>query len=542
MKVSNIDMIRMQTIAMQGMEAVTIDVQVQIAPGLPRFVIVGLPDAVVSESKIRITSALVACLPPSNIVVNLSPAHIRKEGSHYDLPIALCLLAAMKIIPADILEDFVALGGLSLDGEIVPVCGVLPAAIQANALGKNLICPMSCIQAAMLAGGDLKILAPANLLELINYFKDSGSILTNENFNIIQQLSEKSSNTSSMHSVLHNHNTDWSEIKGQESAKRALLIALSGGHHILMIGSPGSGKSMLAHSISSLLPNMDPLIALETTIIHNLRGNINGDLVLRPPFREPHHGASMAALIGGGQKLMPGDVSLANGGILFMDEFPEFNRQVLDSLREPMETGFVTIARASGSIKYPAHFQLVAAMNPCKCGMSDEKTCALGLKCKQLYMSRISGPLLDRFDICVKTKKLTPWELTNTISQSVNIDMTLTSDKVKRIIALTRNIQMQRQACLNVDLSNNQLHSMLQDTELQGLLEQLCKKYELSGRGYYRMLRVARTIEDLRIAQEILSQSHAIDSHLIRQYISHATQLSKTAILEAVSYRIYNNA
>lgn len=549
MKVKHAKVVRIQTIAMQGMDAVIIDVQVQMNAGIPRFTIVGLPDAVVSESKIRITSALTACLPPSNIVVNLSPANIRKEGNHYDLPIALCLLVAMNIIPENVLENFIALGGLSLDGEIVSVCGVLPAAIQASAIGKKLICPRDCIETAMLAGDDLKILAPSNLLELINLFKNNGEVLTNNEYASVDRVEKSVDHDGNI--GINSKDVDWSQIKGQESAKRAALIALSGGHHLLMIGSPGSGKSMLAHSLKSLLPDMNSDVALETTIIHNLRGNINGRLVIRPPFREPHHGASMAALIGGGQRLLPGDVSLANGGILFMDEFPEFNRQVLDSLREPMETGFVTVARASGSIKYPAHFQLVAAMNPCKCGTYDEKACATGVKCKQLYMARISGPLLDRFDICVKTKKLMPWELINNdmnFNNGVSDEFVmLNSSTAKKLIALARDIQFVRQGCLNVNLSNSQINNMIQDQALRLFLEILCKKYELSGRGYYRMLRVARTIADLHIAQEILLEQKQLQKtelikkdikSLLKETIDRNIQLSKEYILEAVSYRM----
>lgn len=590
--------VRIQTISLQGMNVITVDVEVQIGNGLPRFIIVGLPDTIVSESRVRVMSALNFCLPPKNIVVNLLPSHIRKEGSHYDLPIALCLLVALNMIPETVLHNYIAIGGLALDGSITSVCGALPAAIHANALNKGLICPKDCIEAAILSGITGKILAPANIIELINYFKGTGDLLTDENFAIhelyqhkeqyteeffIEEDSEHKinlnkhglsalgttiSNATNLVLTEHNHSlsksqhvkkySDWSEIQGQESAKRAALIALAGGHHLLLIGSPGSGKSMIAKSMSLLLPDLILDTALETTIIHNLRNNIH-KLITKPPFREPHHGASMSALIGGGTRVLPGEISLANGGILFMDEFPEFNRQTLDGLREPMENGSVIISRANGSITYPAKFQLIAAMNPCRCGMSDDKTCAIGPRCRQMYMSRISGPLLDRFDLCARTKKLLPWELIknkqsqNDLSQqwhmhesakSVDNDQTTTSTHLihdidhlntayaKKLIQIVRDIQIQRQNYLNVHLNNEYLNNMLEQFD-KDFLEGLCKKYELSGRGYYRMLRVARTIDDMTLALNILN-STSTD-------IETSATLSKSAILEAVSYRVSEN-
>ncbi len=536
--------VRIQTISLQGMDVITVDVEVQISNGLPRFVIVGLPDTVVSESRVRVMSALNFCLPPKNIVVNLLPAHIRKEGSHYDLPIALCLLVALDIIPEATLHHYIAIGGLALDGSIVSVCGTLPAAIHANALGKGLICPKDCLDAAILSGIANKILAPTNLLELINYFKDTGSLLTNENYHLqnesidneLHQQSQKQLSSQDNKISLIKHSTEtkcanWTSIQGQESAKRAAIIALAGGHHLLLIGSPGSGKSMIAKSMCNLLPKLDIETALETTIIHNLRNNIN-KLLSIPPFREPHHGASMPALIGGGTRVLPGEISLANGGILFMDEFPEFNRQVLDSLREPMETGIVVISRANGTTKYPAKFQLVAAMNPCRCGTSDDKICAVGVRCRQMYMSRISGPLLDRFDLCARTKKLLPWELVNhkescRTNEIYNLDQ-LNTQQAQKLVQLTREIQLERQNCLNINLDNQTVNNMLDEKDHE-FLKGLCAKYDLSGRGYYRMLRVARTIEDVNIALSRLNQ------------IEHrqTQNLSRESILEAVSYRIH---
>lgn len=527
--------VRVQTIAMHGMNAIPVNVEVQVTMGLPRFVIVGLPDAVISESKTRILSALHACMPARSIVVNLSPSDIRKEGNHYDLPIALCVLAALDVIPRYCLNQYMVLGSLSLDGRILPVNSVLPAAIAANAEKKDLICPKACIQSAMLAGGDLGILAPENILELIAFFNGKGDIYTDKEENILNTQHDSISKsmrecgytdyvehieTDGKSQVITGYcdkvkYVDWSQIKDQTSAKRAALIALAGGHHLLLVGSPGSGKSMLANCMRHLLPNLDAMTALQTTIMHNIRGSLSKHLIIRPPFRSPHHGASMVSIIGGGSKALPGEISLANGGLLFMDEFPEFSRQTLDSLREPMETGNVTLSRAYGTYVYPARFQLIAAMNSCKCGMSDSKKCATGTRCKQLYWDRISGPLLDRFDLCAKTVKLHPWELSQIAEDNMD------NNGVRLLISQAYHLQKTRQNCLNIQLSNEQLHSMLDETVTEMLLEQICQKYDLSGRGYYRMLKVARTIADLRYLQS-----------------GDSVNITQTDLLEAVSFRI----
>ena len=495
--------VKVKTIAFNGMEALDVEVEVQIASGLPKFVIVGLPDTIVSESKTRISAALMSSLPPKAITVNLSPANIKKEGSHYDLPIALGLLAALNLIPANILDNYIILGELSLDGRILPVNGVLLASIHANASNLNIICPKECGTDAMLAGGDLKILAPENLIELVNYFKGEGSVQRpdmelfgkfKENLSI-----EKSNNVKGL------HEKDFNQIKGQESAKRAMLIAAAGGHHMLMIGSPGSGKSMLASRIQTILPSLDPETSLDSTIIYNLAGktlNNKGsahELIRTAPFRDPHHSASLAALIGGGSKASPGEISLAHGGVLFLDELPEFSRQTLESLRQPMETGQVTLSRAQAHITYPARFQLIAAMNPCKCGMFGERKCATGERCSSSYWARLSGPLLDRFDLCVYVQRLKPWELSSITNHGES------SNQMRKKVIIAQKIQFARQDALNARLSNEKIESVLVlSDEVRDFITQVAQKHNLSGRGYYRLLKVARTIADLRLVQEIL--------------------------------------
>lgn len=541
---------RVKTVAFNGMEALDIDVEVQITSGLPKFVIVGLPDTIVSESKTRISAALIASLPPKSITVNLSPAHIRKEGSHYDLPIALALLAALNIIPAHSLERYIILGELSLDGRILPVNGVLLASMHANAIDHNIICPAECGSDAVLAGGSVKVLAPENLLELVNYFKNEGSVNQPE-LELFgkQKNAEKNSEEEEFNS--ESFGLDFNQIKGQESAKRAMLIAASGGHHILMIGPPGSGKSMLAMRLPTILPQLDPETALDTTIIYNLVGkSVSSDsktadnkhkLIRKPPFRDPHHSASLVALVGGGTQALPGEISLANGGILFLDELPEFSRHALESLRQPMESGKVTLSRAQAHATYPAHFQLIAAMNPCKCGMLGEKKCATGARCATSYWSRLSGPLLDRFDLCVNVQKLQPWEISS-------IENTGESSKqLKQKVILVRKLQLMRQNCLNVSLSNEKIESVLElSDDVRVFITEVAKKHNLSGRGYYRLLKVARTIADLRLVEQLLHESNDLDSNnekLNLNQFDSKTLLKDNAILvsdiaEAVTFKL----
>ena len=379
------------TVAFEGVSARSVEVQCAVTPGLPAFSIVGLPDKAVSEARDRVRAALSAmsiALPSKRITINLSPADLPKEGSHFDLPIAMALLAALDILPADDVERTISLGELSLDGALVSVVGALPAAMTAAREDRALLCPeASGAEAAWV--GAAKVIAAKSLADVIRHFTGQSPISPAEPGTAFVPENGK----------------DLRDVKGQERAKRALEIAAAGRHHILLVGTPGSGKSMLAARLSGLLPPLSPLEALETSMIHSLSGLLDeGGISRTRPFREPHHTASMAAIIGGGRTAKPGEVSLAHNGVLFMDEFPEFPRQVLETLRQPIETGEVMIARANAHIKYPCRFMLVAAANPCRCGYAFDpaRACSKMPLCAQDYLGRISGPLMDRFDLRVE--------------------------------------------------------------------------------------------------------------------------------------------
>ena len=390
-----------ETLAFDGIEARPVKVQVQISPGLQAFAIVGLPDKAVAESRERVRAALHAIglgLPYKHISINLAPADLPKEGSHFDLPIALALMLACGAISQDAVDGYAVIGELSLDGSISHVPGALPAAIGANARDKGLICPEACGAEAAWASEDMSILAPAHLLSLTNHFKGTQSLTRPQP--IIDEVV--------------NHGPDLKDIKGQETAKRALELSAAGGHNLLMIGPPGSGKTMLAASLPSILPPLEPGEMLEVSQIQSLAGELaQGRLGRERPFRAPHHSATMAALIGGGTRPRPGEVALAHLGVLFLDELPEFTPQVLDSLRQPLESGETVIARANHRTTYPSRIQLVAAMNPCKCGKAFEPgyACSRGKNCAERYQARISGPLLDRIDIQIEVPAVTAADL-----------------------------------------------------------------------------------------------------------------------------------
>lgn len=477
------------SVAFAGIEVLNVDVQVQLASGLPAFSVVGLPDKAVGESRERVRAALHAlglALPPKRITVNLSPADLLKEGSHFDLPIALGVLAAMGALPADELAGYVALGELALDGRLAPVSGVLPAAIHANAGGRGLICPTAQGGEAAWAG-DLMVLAPADLLALINHFKGT-------------QLLARPRARLAADDARH---PDLADIKGQESAKRALEIAAAGGHNLLMVGPPGAGKSMLAARLPGLLPPLDAAEALEVSMIHSLAGALPGDgLVRRRPFRDPHHSASLPALVGGGTRARPGEVSLAHLGVLFLDELPEFQRAALESLRQPLETGRATVARANAHVAYPARFQLIAAMNPCRCGYLDDpaQACARAPKCAHEYQARISGPLFDRIDLHVEVPAVSPADLALPPPAEG-------SAAVAARIAAARERQKARYADggadgsrprTNVEADGRLLEAVAAPDEAgRRLLTEAAERMKLTARGYHRVLRVARTLADL---------------------------------------------
>jgi magnesium chelatase family protein len=487
---------RVSTVAFEGIEVRPVDVQVQVAPGMPAFTIVGLPDKAVSEARERVRSALIAsglALPARRITINLAPADLPKEGSHYDLPIALGLMAAIGAIPHDAVSGFAVLGELGLDGSIAPVAGVLPAAIGANARGEGLICPGRCGPEAAWASPEIEIIAASSLIQLANHFKGT-QVLSRPQPRILEAQGEA---------------LDLADIKGQESAKRALEVAAAGGHNLLMVGPPGAGKSMLAARLPSILPPLAPAELLEVSMVASVAGEIEGGaLTNRRPFRAPHHSASMPALVGGGLHARPGEISLAHHGVLFLDELPEFSPQALDSLRQPLETGEVSIARANHRVTYPARFMLVAAMNPCRCGRADEPgyACRRGTnaRCSADYQARISGPLLDRVDLHIEVPAVTAADL-------ILPPPTEGSRDVAERVAQARERQAARYAAIGLpQIRSNAAVSgaILEDVarpEGSGfsLLREAADAMRLSARGYHRVLRVARTLADLDGAEKV---------------------------------------
>ena len=495
---------RAYTVAFEGIQARIVEVQCAVTPGLPMFNLVGLPDKAVSEARERVRAALSAmaiALPSKRITVNLSPADLPKEGSHFDLPIALAVLAALEIIPKDAVEGTVALGELSLDGRLIPVIGALPAAMAAAEEGRALLCPKACGAEAAWVGAT-QVLAANSLDEVVRHFTGQMSLTAAEAGEVVTAPFSR----------------DLRDVKGQERAKRALEIAAAGRHHMLMVGSPGSGKSMLAARLPGILPPLSAIEALETSMIHSLAGLLSeGGISRARPFREPHHTASMAAIVGGGKGAKPGEVSLAHNGVLFMDEFPEFPRAVLETLRQPIETGEIVVARANAHIRYPCRFLLVAAANPCKCGyMTDPaRACARVPLCGEDYLGRISGPLMDRFDLRVEVPPVAYTDLDLPASGD-------TSAAIAARVQTARDVQTRRFADhpnmrVNADAEGAALEEIATpDTESRELLSRVAERFGLTARGYHRVLRVARTIADL-------DSSHAV---------------RRPHVAEAVSYRL----
>ena len=477
---------RLESFAFSGIEATPVAVQVQISAGLPAFLIVGLPDKAVGEARERVRAALTAMglsLPPRRVLINLAPAGVLKEGSHFDLPVALAVLAAMDVIPRDELAGYAALGELSLDGTLLPVAGVLPAAMAASARDLGLICPASQGPEAAWAGR-IDILAAPSLLALINHFRGT-QVLT------APEVTGAAAGPAA--------GPDLSDVRGMETARRALEIAAAGQHNLLMVGSPGAGKSMLAARLQGLLPDLSPRDALEVSMIHSVAGLLNGGgLVMRPPFREPHHGASQAALAGGGQRARPGEVSLAHRGVLFLDELPEFPRAALEALRQPLEAGRTTVARAAAHVTYPARFQLVAAMNPCRCGYLGDaaRECSKAPRCGEDYLGRISGPLLDRIDMVVHVQPTPPVEL----SRAPPGETTAT---VAARVAAARSVQQARYGASAPTNAEARLDQIALAPEARALAEQAADRLRLSARGFTRVVRVARSIADLAGAADV---------------------------------------
>lgn len=479
------------TVAFEGVEARLVEVQCAVTPGIPSFAIVGLADKAVSEARERVRAALTTmsiALPSKRITVNLSPADLPKEGSHFDLPIAVALLAALEIIPHEDASRTVALGELSLDGTLVPVIGALPAAMTAAQHERMLLCPSACgAEAAWV--GSAEVIGARSLSEVIRHYTGAQTLSPSEPGEVQRDPSVR----------------DLRDVKGQERAKRALEIAAAGRHHLMMVGSPGSGKSMLAARMPGILPPLSPAEALETSMIHSLSGLIEeGGISRMRPFREPHHTASMAAIVGGGRGAKPGEISLAHNGVLFMDEFPEFPRAVLETLRQPIETGEVVVARANAHIRYPCRFLLIAAANPCKCGyLSDPaRACARVPQCGEDYLGRISVPLMDRIDLRVEVPPVafSDLDLPETGASSAQV-----ADRV----GAARQRQAHRYADherlrLNADVEGRMLEEVATpDPEGRALLSKVAERFGLSARGYHRVLRVARTIADLDESENV---------------------------------------
>jgi len=482
-----------RTVAFRGIDTIPVDVQVHVANGLPSMAIVGLADKAVAESKERVRAALASiglALPPKRIAINLAPADVVKEGAHFDLPIALGLLVAIGSIPGDAVDGHMVLGELSLHGAIEPVSGVLPAAMAAVATGLDLICPARCGPEAAWAS-ELSIVAAPDLMALLNHLRG------------VQHLPPPEAELlPPAHQV-----PDLADLKGQETARRVLEIAAAGRHNLLMIGPPGAGKSMLAARLPGLLPPLSAREALDVTMLHSIAGQLPaGGLVQSRPFRDPHHSASMAALVGGGARARPGEISLAHGGVLFLDELAEFAKPALDALRQPLETGQVVVARANHHVTYPARFQLIAAMNPCRCGYLGDpaRACTRAPDCGRTYCARVSGPMLDRFDMVIEVPEVSGQLLLDRTPGEASLD-------VARRVASAQDFAIRRAA---VDGDSDEIFNVpLRDVspDATSLLEVAIEKKSLSARGFHRVLRVARTIADLQ-QQPVIDRGHLAEA------------------------------
>lgn len=492
---------KIKTINILGLDVRDVEIEVHMSNGNPGLTIVGLADKSITESRDRIRSAILAMglgLPPKRITVNLSPSDIYKEGSYYDLPIILGILCVMGILKTEDFLNYYALGEIGLNGDIRKTTGVLVAAMHAAVKKMDIICPFENGKEAAWAGENVDIVAPKNIMELVNHFKLRQTLPRPE-----------------MDSVVKSEPIDFAEIKGQKHAKRAMEIAAAGGHNILLVGSQGTGKSMLAKRITTILPKMSAEEILEVNMIQSVCGMLeNGKITVNRPFRSPHHSASMPSMIGGGRSPAPGEVTLSHRGVLFLDELPEYQRVMLDCLRQPMEDGKVLVTRVGYKIEYPAKFQLVAAMNPCKCGNYGSVNGCQKPECARQYQSRLSGPFLDRMDIKVEManqKFSTDWKDKD---EEKSID-------IQKRVEYARQIQRERYKTLglytNAELHGDMIneHCLPKTKEDLSLLEEIYTKLSLSMRGYAKMLKVARTIADLK----------------------HKKDVEKNDILEAASYR-----
>jgi magnesium chelatase family protein len=482
--------ISVKTVAFEGIEIIEVEAQVHITSGMPSFTIVGLGDKAVRESKDRIKAALQSIgitIPAKKITINLSPSDIEKNGAHFDLPIALALLAALNLLPHEEISKYIVLGELALDGRILPILGTLPAAIYANSVDMGVICPKENGSEAALASSEIDIIAPLDLTALINHIRGI-------------QLQTRPKLDPSFLTESEEYRGDFFDVRGQFAAKRALEIAAAGSHNLLMYGPPGTGKSMLASRILSIMPQMSSVEILQTSIIKSIAGELkNGSISSSRPFRDPHHSSSMPAMIGGGKNANPGEISLAHNGILFLDELAEFPKSLLDSLRQPIENGYINVSRVNKHVRYPAKFQLIAAMNPCKCGYfgNESKQCKKTPNCAIDYQSRVSGPIMDRIDLHVQVSNFAP-----TLDDNGS-DRGEKSSIIKARILKARKLQAERYLEIGIEVNDDLIGDQISyfcklDDKAKPIMQNAIEKLDLSMRSHNKILKVARTIADLK--------------------------------------------
>jgi magnesium chelatase family protein len=486
---------KINSAALYGIDALRVEVEIDLASGLPQLATVGLPEGAVKESKDRIRAAVKNCgytFPAKRITINLAPADIKKEGSAYDLPMAVGILAAEGNVEKNLLNDYLLIGELSLDGSVKPVRGALSIAMAAKKEKvKGLILPeQNAPEAAVVS--EVQVLGVRDLPQVVEFLNGT------------QAITPTTANLDDLFSQHSQYNTDFNDVKGQQHVKRALEVAAAGGHNVILVGPPGSGKTMLAKRLPTILPDLTLGEALETTKIHSVMGTLNGQaIVATRPFRSPHHTISDAGLVGGGTVPKPGEVSLAHNGVLFLDELPEFRRNVLEVMRQPLEDGNITVSRAIGSINYPASFMLVAAMNPCVCGFltDPQKECTCTPLQIQRYRSKVSGPLLDRIDIQIEVPGLRYQELASK-------DAGENSDVIRARVNIARAVQQRRfqktRIHANAQMGTREIKRYCAvNDDAEKLLETAINKLGLSARAYSRVLKVGRTIADLAGAENL---------------------------------------